>query len=186
MADGVLIRDQFLVPSRVGALRQSAHARRARGDFDPARIGGDSTLQRREDIRGDSICWIAPPLSAAEAVLLEELERLRLEFNREGLLGLFDLELHYAWYRPGTGYARHVDQPRGCTQRRVSLVLYLNEYWNPGAGGVLRIFDANDQYRDVEPIAGRLVCFLTAGREHEVLPTRRHRLSISGWFRVRD
>ncbi len=186
MADGVVIRDQFLAPSRVRALLDCAHSRRERGDFDPARIGSDRTLQRREDIRGDSICWMAPPLLAAETALLDELERVRLEFNREGLLGLFDLELHYAWYRPGAGYARHVDQPRGRTQRRVSLVLYLNEDWNPGAGGVLRIFDSNDRYRDVEPIAGRLVCFLTAGREHEVLPTRQHRLSISGWFRVRD
>jgi Rps23 Pro-64 3,4-dihydroxylase Tpa1-like proline 4-hydroxylase len=29
------------------------------------------------------------------------------------------------------------------------------------------------------------VCFLTPGCEHEVLPTRRERLSISGWFRSR-
>ncbi len=186
MADGVVIRDQFLAPPRVRALKQCAHTRRARGDFDPARIGSDRTLQRREDIRGDSICWIAAPLLAAEATLLDDLEQLRLEFNRDALLGLFELELHYAWYPPGTGYARHVDQPRGRAQRRVSLMLYLNEDWTPGAGGELRIFDANDRHRDVEPFAGRLVCFLTAGREHEVRPTRCPRLSISGWFRARD
>jgi SM-20-related protein len=182
----VFVRDQFLAPEEVRALVECAHTRRARGDFEPARIGNDRTLQRREDIRGDSTCWIAAPLLGAEAALLEELEHLRLELNRDALLGLFELELHYAWYPPGAGYARHVDQPRGRTQRRVSLVLYLNEEWTPEAGGALRIYDANDRYRDVEPMAGRLVCFLTAGREHEVLPTRRPRLSISGWFRIRD
>jgi SM-20-related protein len=117
---------------------------------------------------------------------LEQLEQLRLELNREAGLGLFELELHYAWYPPGAGYARHVDQPQGRAQRRVSLVLYLNEDWTPAAGGELRIFDAADGHRDIEPLAGRLVCFLTTGREHAVLPTQRDRLSISGWFRTRD
>jgi len=61
----------------------------------------------------------------------------------------------------------------------------LNEGWTPAAGGELRIFDAAGGHRDIEPIAGRLVCFLTPGREHAVLPTRRDRFSISGWFRKR-
>ncbi len=184
-ADGVMIRDHFLAPARIRELTHCAHTRHTRGDFHPARIGNACTLQRRADIRGDSTCWIAPPLFAAEEKLLDALEAVRLELTGAGLYGLFELELHYAFYPPGTAYARHVDQPCGCTQRRVSLVLYLNEDWEPAAGGVLRIFDAH-RHLDVEPIAGRLVCFLTAGREHEVLTTRRDRLSISGWFRARD
>ncbi len=186
MADGVFIQDQFLVPSRVRALLGGARTRRARGDFAAARIGSDRTLRQREDIRGDSTCWVTAPLFSAEETLLNELEQVRLELNRAALLGLFDLELHYAWYPPGAGYERHVDQPRRRTERLVSLVLYLNEGWEPGDGGALRIFDADHGYRDVDPIAGRLVCFLTAGREHEVLPTRRDRESISGWFRTRS
>ncbi len=182
---GVSIEDGFLAPARVAALAQCAQLRRGRGDFKEARIGGGRGLERREEIRGDSTCWIGPPLLPAEAALLGELERLRLELNRRALLGLFDLELHYAWYPPGASYARHVDQPRGRTQRRVSLVLYLNEHWLPEDGGELRMFDAAGGHRDVEPIAGRLICFLTPGREHAVLPTRGGRLSISGWFRAR-
>ena len=183
---GISIRDQFLAPSQVRALVECAHLRRARGDFEAARIGNDGSLQRREEIRGDSICWITPPLFPAEQALLAELEYLRLELNREGLLGLFELELHYSWYPPGTGYSRHVDQPHGRVQRQVSLVLYLNEGWTAAAGGELRIFDAAGGHRDIEPIAGRLVCFLTPGREHAVLATRHDRLSITGWFRTRD
>jgi SM-20-related protein len=184
--DGISVRDQFLAPSQIRALADCARLRRARGDFDTARIGSGQSLQHREDIRGDSTCWITPPLWPAEETLLEELERLRLELNRESLLGLFELELHYAWYPSGAGYARHVDQPQGRAQRLVSLVLYLNQDWIPAAGGELRIFDATDGYRDIEPIAGRLVYFLTPGREHAVLPTHRDRLSVSGWFRSRD
>jgi len=182
----VSIRDQFLARPLVRGLEDCARERRTRGDFAPARIGIDRTLQRRGDIRGDFTCWITSPLFPAEQVLLDELERLRLELNRRCFLGLFELELHYAWYPPGTGYARHVDQPRGREQRKLSLVLYLNEGWARGAGGELRFYEAAAGVRDIEPIAGRLVCFLTAGCEHAVLPTLRERLSISGWFRARD
>ena len=186
MVPTLCIRDGFLAPAQVRALAGCANLRRARGDFSAAGIGGGRTLQRRPKIRGDSTCWIAAPLFAQEQHLLDELEKLRLELNRDGFLGLFELELHYAWYPTGTGYARHVDQPQGRAQRKVSLVLYLNEDWQPQAGGELRIFDAADGYRDIEPIGGRLVHFLTAQREHAVLPTMRDRLSVAGWFRGRD
>ena len=126
MVDGVSVRDEFLTPSEIRALAQCAQLRRRRGGFAAARIGGERSLQRREEIRGDSICWITAPLMPAERGLLERLERLRLRLNAEAYLGLFDLELHHAWYPPGAGYARHVDQPHGRAQRRVSLVLYLN------------------------------------------------------------
>ena len=185
-AGGIAIQDVFLTPPQTRALLECAHLRRARGDFAAARIGGERSLQRREEVRGDSTCWVVAPLLPAEQDLLSELERLRLELNRTMRLGLFELELHYAWYPPGTGYARHVDQPQGRTQRQLSLVLYLNDGWKPSAGGELRIFEADDSYRDIEPIAGRLACFLTAGRAHAVLTTQRDRLSISGWFRARD
>jgi SM-20-related protein len=184
--DGLSVREGFLAPAQVRALVDCANLRRERGDFQAARIGNERSLQRRADIRGDSTCWIVPPLLPPEQTLLEALERLRLELNARAWLGLFELELHYARYPPGAGYGRHVDQPQGSAQRRVSLVLYLNETWAPGAGGELRIFDAAGRHTDIEPIAGRLVCFLTPGREHAVLATQPERLSISGWFRTRD
>jgi SM-20-related protein len=184
--DGISVRDQFLAPLQIRALGDCARLRRGRGDFDAARIGSGHSLRRRDDIRGDSICWITPPLWPVEQTLLEDLERLRLRLNQDAMLGLFELELHYAWYPPGAGYARHVDQPQALAHRRVSLVLYLNQDWTPEAGGELRVFDAADGHRDIEPIGGRLVFFLTPGREHAVLPTQRDRLSISGWFRTRD
>jgi SM-20-related protein len=181
-ADGIAVRDEFVSASRVRGLIDCARRRRERGDFSVARVGA----QRREEIRGDSTCWLAEPLFEEERTLLRDLEVLRLELNREGFLGLFDLECHYAWYPPGAGYARHLDQLRGQDQRKVSLILYLNQAWEPAAGGELRLFGAAADFRDIEPTAGRLVYFLTAGREHAVLATRCDRLSISGWFRSRS
>jgi SM-20-related protein len=186
IASGISIRDQFVSASEVRRLQKCADDRQSRGDFAAGRIGTRARAQRREDVRGDFTCWLREPFHEAESALLDRLEDLRLELNREAYLGLFELELHYALYPPGAGYARHVDQPQGTTQRKVSLVLYLNEQWNPRDGGVLRMHDANTQVLDIEPLGGRLVCFLTSGREHQVLPARRDRLSISGWFRARE
>ena len=183
---GVSVRDQFVASAQTQALLQCAQARQARGDFAPARVGSRADAQRREDIRGDYTCWLREPLYPAERSLLNQLEELRLELNREATLGLFELELHYARYPPGAGYAPHVDQPMGTTQRQVSLVLYLNTDWLPADGGVLRLHEMDHRDLDIEPVGGRLVCFLTPGRVHEVLTTRRERLSISGWFRGRD
>jgi SM-20-related protein len=186
MARGIWIRDQFVAAAQIDSLLECARARQVRGDFAPARVGGPEGAQRREEIRGDFTCWWREPFHPAERSLLDQLDALRLELNREAYLGLLELELHYARYPPGAGYARHVDQPRGTTQRKVSLVLYLNRNWTTLDGGMLRIHATDDRTLEIEPVAGRLVCFLTAGREHEVLPAQRERLSISGWFRGRE
>jgi SM-20-related protein len=185
LSDGIAVRDGFLSQPRICGLIECAGLRRRRGDFGAARVGADQRLQTRAEIRGDSTCWLVEPLFTEEQALLRDLDQLRLELNRKGFLGLFDLELHYAWYPPGAGYARHVDQLQGRDQRMVSIVLYLNETWKPGAGGELRLFGAANEHRDIAPIGGRLVYFLTAGQEHAVLPTECDRLSISGWFRRR-
>jgi SM-20-related protein len=184
-ADGLWIRDQFACDAEVYALRECARAREGRGEFAPARVGAPGKEQRRDHIRGDFTCWLNEPLLPPERLLMQRMEELRLQLNREAFMGLFEQELHYARYPAGAAYGRHVDQPFGSTQRKLSLVLYLNAQWQSTDGGILRIHRADERFVDVEPIAGRLVCFLTPGREHEVLEARRDRLSISGWFRGR-
>jgi SM-20-related protein len=183
---GISIRDQFASAAEVLELRVCARARAARGDFAPARIGRQGAARRQDHIRGDFTCWLSEPLLPAERVLMRRMEELRLQLNRDAFLGLFELELHYARYPAGAAYSRHVDQPLGSTQRKLSLVLYLNPEWQSADGGVLRIHAGDERFVDVEPIAGRMVCFLTPGREHEVLQAQCERLSISGWFRGRE
>jgi SM-20-related protein len=185
-ADGISVSDGFLPPSAVRALADCAALRRARGDFVEARIGADRGLQRRKDVRGDLICWLAGALFPAETEVLGALEQLRLCLNEGAYLGLLDLELHYAWYPSGAAYSRHVDRPRGRSARRVSLALYLNERRSPSEGGALRIQGDDGRFRDIEPVGGRLVLFLSESREHEVLLTQVARLSLTGWFRGRE
>lgn len=185
-ASGISIQDQFAPAAEVLALRECARTRRSSGEFAPARVGRQGVERRRGNIRGDFTCWLSEPLLQSERLLLKRLEELRLQLNRDAFLGLFELELHYARYPAGAAYSRHVDQPRGSVQRKLSIVLYLNPGWQSADGGVLRIHQGCDRFVDVEPIAGRLVCFLTPGREHEVLQAGCERLSISGWFRGRE
>lgn len=182
---GISVRDNFLTPSLVGELLECARRRYGRGEFSAARIGADRRAQVQAAVRGDSTCWLAEPLEAAERLLQSTFEQLRLALNREGYLGLFAWEAHYARYAAGTGYMRHVDQLMGREQRQVSLVVYLNPAWCRADGGQLRVFDADGTHLDIEPRSGRLVCFITAGREHEVLQTRAERWSITAWYRRR-
>jgi SM-20-related protein len=94
-----------------------------------------------------------------------------------------------AVYPPGSFYRRHLDQFRGVGERTVTTILYLNQDWIQPDGGQLRIYtDPVDQrrYEEVLPLGGRLVTFLSARFLHEVLPARRDRLSITGWFKKRD
>jgi SM-20-related protein len=184
-ARGLCIGDDFLSAGAITSLRACAAMRDGRGEFAAARIGPPGAAQRRAEIRGDSICWLTEPLFPAERQVLDCFESLRLACNREAQLGLFDLEMHYASFPPGAGYERHVDRPRGRGARTVSLALYLNEDWSGPLGGALRLFGGPAAWRDIEPAGGRLVAFLTDGLEHAVLPARRVRLSLSGWFRTR-
>lgn len=184
LREGLVVQDEFLTRRRIDALIRCAEKRRERGEFKPAQVGSGEQRRLRGDIRGDTTCWMAEPLFEVERALAADLEQLRQDLNREGYLGLFDLEVHYAHYPAGAGYARHVDQPQGRGQRCVSIIVYLNPSWKPGLGGALRLFDAR-RHRDIEPIGGRLVCFMTEGREHSVLTTACDRWSISGWFRTR-
>jgi SM-20-related protein len=183
---GISIQDCFVSPAQAIELRECAILREARGDFSAARIGAGGAERRLENIRGDFTCWLQEPLLPPESALLEQLEQLRLQLNRDAFLGLFELELHYAKYPSGASYARHVDQPRGAMARKLSLVLYLNCAWQSADGGELRIHRGANEFTDIEPLEGRLVCFLPEDREHEVLTARRERLSISGWFRGRQ
>ena len=71
--------------------------------------------------------------------------------------------------------------------RVLSTVFYLNENWQPGDGGELAIYDAEDQLiTRVQPVLNRLVIFLSEEFPHEVLPAKNHRYSIAGWFRVNN
>jgi SM-20-related protein len=185
-ADGWSAQERFAAPALVDALRAGLQRRDAAGEFRPAGIGRGRERIERSDIRGDRIVWLDESrLSPSEQTLWAALERLRRELNRATQLGLLTLEAHYAIYPPGAFYRRHRDRFRDDDARVLSWVLYLNDGWLATDGGALRIHLSGHESREVLPVAGTLACFLSERFEHEVLPARRERLSLTGWFRRR-
>jgi len=135
--------------------------------------------------RTDQVCWIEGTSDATHGWIALT-EALRERLNRELFLGLFSYESHYAQYQPGDYYKRHLDAFQGEANRRVSTVLYLNPGWQPDEGGELVIYtDAADRTGiRVTPAFATLVCFLSERYPHEVLPAKRTRYSVAGWYRV--
>ncbi|BFM20333.1 2OG-Fe(II) oxygenase [Gilvimarinus japonicus] len=153
--------------------------------FKTAGIGRAEDHTVALDIRGDRICWLDGG-SEASTVFLSAMEQLREAINRRLFMGLFDYESHLAYYPVGTFYKKHVDAFKGRSNRVLSTVLYLNPSWAKEDGGELVLYnEAGDQVVEhICPEAGRLVVFLSERFPHEVLPARRERYSVAGWYRI--
>ena len=177
--------ESFLPAQRSAALRYEAVTLQDEGRFTTAGVG-HAALQRHE-VRGDRILWLehgnAPQ---AQRCVQHELEALRYAINASTYLGLYEFEGHYACYPAGARYARHLDRFQDGGERVVSLVLYLNEAWTAEDGGELCLYPAGmEQGVKIQPQEGTLVCFLSEQVPHEVLPARRARLSLTGWYKRR-
>jgi SM-20-related protein len=172
-------------PKLLQDLRDEVTAHRDAGDLNPARTGRGAG-RRAGTLRGDSTLWLDDAAcGVAAARFLSALDALRIALNRELMLGLHEVEAHYAIYPPGAGYSRHRDRFRDDDARVVSLVCYLNAGWPADAGGHLRLHLADGPH-DIAPALGTTVMFLSGEIEHEVLPALRERISIAAWFRRRS
>ena len=180
-AEGYAVVQSFLDVEAVSALATACRD----ADLQVTATGRGATRAERPDLRGDKTRWLhEADASIAQRVYFEAMHGLRSGLNRELMLGLDELEAHFAIYAPGTHYARHRDRFRDDDARVLSSVLYLNDDWQESDGGALRLY-LQDRHLDIYPSAGKLVLFLSADFEHEVLPAARDRLSIAGWFRRR-
>ena len=177
----------WLSPALVASLAGEIRSERAAGAFRGAGVGRAGRVETA--VRGDEILWLdEASASPACRAVLGCFERLREAVNRELQLGAVELELHFAVYPAGAAYAVHVDRFREDDARVLSLVLYLNEAWDEADGGALRLhLGAGPRATSVDiiPRGGTLAVFLADRFPHEVLPARRERLSLAGWFRRR-
>jgi SM-20-related protein len=185
---GVCVTPQFLAPGLTRSLAAEACAAFDTGRFRAAGVGSAAARTLDPAIRGDQVLWLEESQSDAQRAYLARMETLRAAINARLYLGLFDHECHFARYPPGGYYRRHLDRFRQDARRTVSCVLYLNERWEKGWGGALRIYGSahsGTAFRDVLPEGGTFACFLSDSVWHEVLPTARERWSLTGWFRRR-
>ncbi|MED5238900.1 MAG: 2OG-Fe(II) oxygenase [Pseudomonadota bacterium] len=186
--DGFAVSPGFAPITLVRALRKEAMERDQLGEFRLAGIGRRQEHQKDARVRSDRTCWLKAG-TLAQCQWLEHMEALRIAVNQSLFMGLFELESHFAIYGPGDYYQRHLDAFNGNNGRLLSVVLYLNEGWQSGWGGRLRIWPGPDTSAiatEVEPRAGTLVAFLSEKIPHEVLAATRERYSIAGWFRCNN
>ncbi|HRW75694.1 MAG: 2OG-Fe(II) oxygenase [Lewinellaceae bacterium] len=175
----------FLSPDLVDRLRTNLLTRLHQGQMHPAGIGRAIGFQTNASIRGDLISWLDDaPEDEAEQEFLALVREFMAYLNRTCYTGLNALEFHYAIYGPGSFYKRHKDQFRSDSGRRFSLVSYLNEDWLPIDGGALVLSPEQNGEKVIFPEGGRMVLFKSDEVEHEVLPTVRPRMSITGWLKT--
>jgi len=161
------------------------------GKFRKAGIGSGEKKLVRPEIRSDQVLWMdAESLSPLQAEYWKKVEEIRQILNQRCFLGLRSFEGHFARYPIGSFYKRHLDQFQQVSYRVVSVILYLNDSWTESDKGVLRMYipqeDGSEIIKDVLPVGGRLVVFLSGEIPHEVLPTKKERISITGWLKNID
>lgn len=184
---GYVIYDNFLTTTEVLLLLEEFKRRQESGLFRPAGIGRGADFQRARTIRGDYIQWIdRSNVSERCHFFFARLEDFILYINRTCFLGIKSAEMHFAVYEPGAFYKRHLDVFKESQGRVLSFICYLNPDWQEEDGGQLRIYLPGDQTLDILPLGGRVVCFRSDQYEHEVLPAKTSRRSLTGWLRNRE
>jgi SM-20-related protein len=186
---GHVVIDHFLSATELKSMIDDYERLKRDGHFKKASIGKGNEHQLNEKIRNDETHWLEPSaLTASQKMLWNKLEAFKQVLNQHFFLGLWTLEGHYAYYPAGGKYDAHLDRFSNDDARTISMVLYLNQNWNPDNGGELRIHHQNQEAPpiDIKPLGGRLVCFFSADVLHEVLPAKKERMSFAGWWKRRS
>jgi len=163
-------------------IRSFLESKMEEDEFSKAGIGTQQAYQVDTSIRGDFVYWLDLPRDEEMRPFFMLAEEVVRNLNRLCFLSLSGFEFHLAHYPSGAFYKRHVDQFRERRNRLISVVIYLNDNWQPGDGGELKIFQPEDREVRVEPIARRCVMFKSDVVEHEVAETRVSRYSLTGWL----
>ncbi|WP_375582954.1 2OG-Fe(II) oxygenase [Cyclobacterium xiamenense] len=158
------------------------------GQFRHAGVGSGESFAILPEIRSDKVLWMDEhQLTPLQQTYWGLMAALQTAINQRCYLGLRSFEAHFAMYPPGSFYLRHLDQFQSVFYRKVSVILYLNDAWEAHDEGALRMYFTSEngleEHRDVLPLGARLVVFLSGEVPHEVLPTNKERISITGWFK---
>ena len=184
---GWSVQEDFFSKELIQQLKETLTSFHQQGILKQAGIGRKNDFHIEQSIRSDEISWFDENnLNKSQEKFLNITKQLQDEINQRFYLGLFELEVHFALYSPNAFYKRHLDQHKNQDTRVITLITYLNENWNEDDGGQLQLYLKDGKTISVKPEAGTLVCFMSAEFEHEVLPAKCERASLTGWFRKRE
>jgi SM-20-related protein len=182
--DNVGIAEHFLTVPLAAHLMENLKNLFAGKLLHHAGIGNDSKQLYDKAVRGDLIYWLDRRHNDIyENDFFDLMDRFVSYLNASCYTGITGYEFHYALYEEGSFYRRHLDQFRNHQARQFSMVIYLNADWQQADGGELCIHQNGDR-QNISPESGKGVFFRSGELEHEVLPTHKNRMSITGWLKT--
>jgi len=148
-----------------------------------AGIGNEEEKDHQQKLRGDKIYWMDKShTNAFEQEFLTLVEDFIDHLNKTCYTGINAYEFHYAVYEEGSFYKRHRDQFQNDSNRKYSLINYLNQDWLEEDGGQLWVYK-DEGVQKIIPQSQTAVFFKSDEMEHEVTKANRSRMSISGWLK---
>jgi SM-20-related protein len=148
-----------------------------------AGIGNLEVKDSNQKMRGDKIYWMD---KSHDNIYEQEFLQLAEDFierlNSTCYTGINGYEFHYAVYPEGSFYKRHRDQFKNDSNRKYSLINYLNNNWIEDDGGQLLVYQ-NHATQKILPHSQTAVFFKSDEMEHEVTKANRERMSITGWLK---
>jgi len=148
-----------------------------------AGIGNGKVKDAGQKMRGDKIYWMDKDHpNVYEQQFLQLAEDFIGHLNNTCYTGINAYEFHYAVYEEGSFYKRHKDQFKNDSNRKYSLIAYLNEDWLEEDGGQLVVYQS-PLAQTILPQSKTAVFFKSDEIEHEVMIANRPRMSITGWLK---
>ena len=148
-----------------------------------AGVGNEKVMDTKQQMRGDKIYWMDKSHdNVFEQQFLNLMEEFIDRLNSTCYTGINGYEFHYAVYGQGSGYKRHKDQFKNDSNRKFSLINYLNNNWTEEDGGQLMVYQ-NGTPQKIQPQSQTAVFFKSDEMEHEVITANRSRMSITGWLK---
>lgn len=177
------IDPHFMSKSLSDGLQQNILQLQNDGMMTVAGIGNEEVKNQHQKMRGDKIYWMDKNHNNQyEQEFLQLAEDFIDRLNSTCYTGINGYEFHYAVYEEGSFYKRHRDQFQNDSNRKFSLINYLNNNWLEEDGGQLLVYQ-NEETQTIEPHAQTAVFFKSDEMEHEVSKANRSRMSITGWLK---
>jgi Rps23 Pro-64 3,4-dihydroxylase Tpa1-like proline 4-hydroxylase len=177
------ISNHFLSEDLSQHLKQNILTHLQKNELVKAGTGNDGKLNFDHSVRGDSIYWLDRKHDDVyENEFLDQIDDFIVYLNKSCFAGIRSYEFHYSLYEIGTFYKKHTDQFQDNSNRKYSMISYLNDNWEQGDGGELMIYQ-NYNNKAISPLNGKTVLFKSNELQHEVLVTNKQRLSVTGWLK---
>ena len=151
--------------------------------FSKAGTGNAEFISQDLSVRSDSIFWLDRKHdNKSENEFLDLIDEFVRYLNMTCFAGITSYEFHYSMYEKGAFYQKHLDQFQNNSNRKYSMISYLNDNWTEADGGQLLIHQLGNN-QNIDPTQGKTIFFKSDELEHEVLVTNARRMSVTGWLK---